>query len=129
MPRLILALTCAALVSAGTAAAQTAAPAPAPADPGAAPPAAKAKARTPRPAQTVAVVNASSSTATQVVLSAEGKTAQITRPLAPKARATVKLPRLTGCTVSVAATFEGEGQAEVGEFDVCKEKTIRFTDE
>jgi hypothetical protein len=28
----------------------------------------------------------------------------------------------------VQATFEKEGLVEVGEFDVCKEKTIRFTD-
>jgi hypothetical protein len=40
----------------------------------------------------------------------------------------VKLPRLKGCIVTVAATFEGEGQVEAGEFDVCKDKNIRFTD-
>jgi hypothetical protein len=40
----------------------------------------------------------------------------------------VKLPKLKGCLVSVAATFEGSGQVDAGEFNVCKEKLIRFTD-
>jgi hypothetical protein len=30
--------------------------------------------------------------------------------------------------VSVAAVFEGEGQVDIGEFDICKERTIRFTE-
>jgi hypothetical protein len=46
----------------------------------------------------------------------------------PKARTTVKLPKVQGCTVSVAASFQGGGQVDVGEFDICKDRTIRFTD-
>ena len=50
------------------------------------------------------------------------------KTVGPKARATLKLPKLQGCTVSVTASFEGGGQVDVGEFDICKDKTIRFTD-
>ena len=50
------------------------------------------------------------------------------RPLTPKARTAVKLPKMKGCTVSVAATFEGGGKSDAETFDVCKEKSIRFTD-
>ena len=91
-------------------------------------PAPKPKRRGPTAASSVTVTNASANTATEVVVTAEGKTAKIAKPLAPKARAVLKLPKLSGCIVSVAATFEGEGLVDAGEFDVCKEKTIRFTD-
>ena len=62
------------------------------------------------------------------LLGDEDKTATVSKPLAAKAKTVVKLPKLKGCTVAVQATFEKEGLVEVGEFDVCKEKTIRFTD-
>lgn len=134
-PSTVAALACASFLAAPTTAvAQTAAPAPPPpaADPGAAPAApAKPRAKKPaaaRPPAAVAVTNASKQTATRVVISAGETTASTAKPLAPKARTLVKLPKLKGCLVSVAATFEGEGQVEVGEFDVCKDKTIRFTD-
>jgi hypothetical protein len=39
------------------------------------------------------------------------------RPAVPKARTTVKLPKVQGCTVSVAASFQGGGQVDVGEFE------------
>ena len=141
MRRLALAagLTVSALL-AGSALAQTApAPAPSAAPPAgtgapagtAAPataPAAKPRKRGPTPASAVVVTNASKNTATQVTITAEGKDAKLTKPLKPKAKASVKLPKLKGCIVTVAATFEGEGQADAGEFDVCKDKNIRFTD-
>jgi hypothetical protein len=128
---------------AGSALAQTApAPAPAAAAPpaaaGAAPsaaaapteaaPAAKPKKRGPTPASTVVVTNASKNIATEVTITGEGKDARLTKPLKPMAKASVKLPKLKGCIVTVAATFEGEGHVEAGEFDVCKDKSIRFTD-
>ena len=138
MRRLALAagLTVSALL-AGSALAQTA-PAPAPSTAGtAAPagsaaattaPAAKPRKRGPTPASAVVVTNASKNTATDVTITGEGKDAKLTKPLKPNAKASVKLPRLKGCIVTVAATFEGEGQVEAGEFDVCKDKNIRFTD-
>ena len=100
----------------------------APAPPTAAAPAAKPKKRGPIPASAVIVMNASAHTATAVTITGEGKDAKVSKPLKPKAKATVKLPKLKGCMVSVAATFEGENQADLGEFDVCKDKNIRFTD-
>ena len=134
MRRLALAagLTVSALL-AGSALAQTA-KAPAPAAPAAAAapaataPAAKPRKRGPTPASAVVVTNASKNTATDVTITGEGKDAKLTKPLKPNAKASVKLPRLKGCIVTVAATFEGEGQVEAGEFDVCKDKNIRFTD-
>ena len=123
-------LACAALLAADLAVAQT----PPPAVPGTDAPAAPAKPRgkraaAPKPAAAVTVTNASTHTATNIVITGEDeKTATISKPLAPKAKTVVKLPKLKGCTVAVQATFENEGQVDVGEFDVCKEKTIRFTD-
>ena len=133
---LIAGLAGAALLGAVTAAAAqttlgvpaTAAPDAAPAD-AAAPDTAKPRPKPKRkgPPGAVTVINASANTLTGVVITAEDKTATLSKPLAPKARTAVKLPKLKGCTVSVAATFEGGGQSG-GAFDVCKEKLIRFTD-
>jgi hypothetical protein len=80
------------------------------------------------PPGTVTVVNASTKAVTEVAITAGDKTASLSKPLAPKARTAVKLPKMKGCTVSVAATFEGGGKSDADAFDVCKEKLIRFTD-
>ena len=74
------------------------------------------------------MTNASKNMASEVVISGEEQTVKVGKPLAPKAKATVKLPKLKGCIVSVAATFAGEGEVDASEFNVCKEKTIPFTD-
>ena len=76
----------------------------------------------------VTLANASTHTAVMVIITTEDAIASTSKPLGPKARATLKLPKLQGCTVSVTASFEGGGQVDVGEFDICKDKTIRFTD-
>jgi hypothetical protein len=116
-----------------TAAAAQKVPAPVSADPGTTrtspgqPPRAN-KPTTARAPSVVTVANASTHTATIVVITAEDATASTSKPLASKARTTLKLPKLQGCTVSVSASFEGGGQVDIGEFDVCKDKTIRFTD-
>jgi hypothetical protein len=108
-------------------------PAPMSTDPGTTPtaPAKPPRAKKPfsqQPPSVVTVVNASSQTATMVVITTEDATASTSNPLGPKARTTLKLPKPKGCTVSVAASFQGGGQVDIGEFDVCKDKTIRFTD-
>ena len=91
--------------------------------------AAKARSKTPRPAQVVTLTNASAQTATEIVITGDDdKSAKLAKPLAAKAKASLKLPKLKGCMVHVAAVFEGEGQVDLGDFDVCKKKTIRFTD-
>src|SRR4051812_40069635 len=76
----------------------------------------------------VTVVNASAKTVTEVVLTAGDQTATLPKPLAPKGRIALKLPKLKGCTVSVAATFEGGGTSDADAFNVCQAKLIRFTD-
>ena len=80
------------------------------------------------PPSAVPVINATANTATGIVITAGDKTTKLSKPLAPKGRATVRLPKMKGCTVSVAATFEGGGKSDAETFDVCKEKSIRFTD-
>ena len=133
---LVTGLTCAALVVGLTpAAAQTMMGVPAPAVPGstpadapAAPDAAAPKPKQKGPPGAVTVINASAKTVTGVVITAGDKTATLSKPLAPKGRTAVKLPKLKGCTVSVAATFDGGSKSGADAFDVCKEKLIRFTD-
>jgi hypothetical protein len=135
---LITGLTCAALViglTSATAQTMMGVPAPAvsgpsPADAPAAPDAAvpKSKPKQKGSPGAVTVVNASAKTVTGVVITAGDKTATLSKPLAPKGRTAVKLPRLKGCTVSVAATFDGGSKSGADAFDVCKEKLIRFTD-
>jgi hypothetical protein len=49
-------------------------------------------------------------------------------PLAPKAKATLKLPEMKGCVVTIAATFEGGSAADGRAVDVCKVKLVRLTD-
>ncbi len=80
------------------------------------------------PPGAVTVVNASAKTVTRVVITAGDKTTTLSKPLGPKARASIKVPKMKGCTVSVAATFEGGGKSDTDAFDVCKEKQIRFTE-
>jgi hypothetical protein len=104
--------------------AATAAPAgapPAPAQP-------KPKPRGPHAARALTIVNASTATVTGVEITGESKTVKWDKPIAAQAKAIVKLPRLKACTVSVVAKFEGEGQGNPGEVDICKEKTVRLTD-
>jgi hypothetical protein len=105
-------------------------PGSAPADAVAAPEAAapKPKPKQKGPPGAVTIVNASAKTVTGVVITGGDQTATLPKPLAPKGRTAVKLPKIKGCTVSVAATFEGGGKSDADAFDVCKEKLIRFTD-
>src|SRR4051812_4578996 len=91
-------------------------------------PSQKQKPKRKGPPSSVTVINATASPVAGVVITAGDKTTKLSKPLAPKARATVKLPKMQGCTVSVAATFEGGGKSDAETFDVCKDKSIRFTD-
>ena len=81
-----------------------------------------------KPASALSITNARAVSAIEVVVGAGDKTVGLSKPLAPKAKTTLKLPKMTGCTVSVSATFEDESVVEMDDFDVCQEKTIRFTD-
>jgi hypothetical protein len=125
--RPLLALACLALLAAPAAAQTTTGTMPG--DPATeVAPAKKMRAKTPRPAQMVTLTNATGQTATQVVITAEDQTAKLTKPLGPKGKASLKMPKIKGCMVSVAAVFEGEGQVDIGDFDICKDRTIRFTE-
>ena len=131
---LIAGLACAVLLASVTAiSAQTptvpgSVPGDAAATPETAAPKQKPKPKRKGPPSSVTVINATANTATGIVITAGEKTTKLSKPLAPKARATVKLPKMQGCTVSVAATFEGGGKSDAETFDICKEKSIRFTD-
>ena len=133
---LMTGFACAALVLGLTpAVAQSTMSMPSPAGAGSAPAEAAPEAAAPKPKPkqkgppgAVTVVNASTKAVTEVAITAGDKTASLSKPLAPKARTAVKLPRMKGCTVSVAATFEGGGRSDADGFNVCQEKLIRFTE-
>ena len=133
---LLTGFACAALVLGLTpAVAQSTMSMPSPAEAGSAPAEAAPEAAAPKPKPkqkgppgAVTIVNASTKAVTEVAITAGDKTASLSKPLAPKTRTAVKLPKMKGCTVSVAATFEGGGKSDADAFDVCREKLIRFTD-
>jgi hypothetical protein len=81
-----------------------------------------------KPVSTVIITNARDIPATDVAIGVNGQTVRLTKPLAPKAKTTLRLPKMTGCMVAVAATFEDESTAEFPELDVCQDGTVRFTD-
>ena len=95
-------------------------------EPTASPPLTKPK-RTP-PVPVVTVVNATGATATKIVLSAPAMSVTLPKPLAAKATSRVRLPKLKGCTVNASVMLKGEENVRTGEFDVCKDRTLRLTD-
>jgi hypothetical protein len=82
----------------------------------------------PKPAAALVITNARGVPATEVAIGANGQTVKVAKPLAPNAKTSLKLPRMQGCLVAVAASFEDEATVELGEFDVCQDSTLRFTD-
>lgn len=86
------------------------------------------KPRGPVPARAITINNASPNVLTSLVVSGDDKSAKLSKPLAPTKKATLKLPAFKTCTVSVAAAFEGQAQAGSSELDICKDKSVRFTE-
>jgi hypothetical protein len=82
----------------------------------------------PKPASALVITNAREVRAIDVAVGANGQTVRLTRPLGPNAKATLKLPKMSGCMVAIAANFEDETAAELGEFDTCQDSTVRLTD-
>jgi hypothetical protein len=82
----------------------------------------------PKPDSALIITNAREVPATDVAIDANGQTVRVMKPLAPKAKTSVKLPQMTGCMVAIAATFEDDATAELAEFDVCQDRNIRLTD-
>jgi hypothetical protein len=82
----------------------------------------------PKPPSTVVITNARAVATTEVAIGVGEQSVRLSKPLASKAKTALKLPKMSGCVVAVAASFEDESTADLGEFDVCKDSTIRFTD-
>jgi hypothetical protein len=87
-----------------------------------------AAARSGKPASSLTITNARTVPVVDVTVRVGQGAVTLKRPLAPGAKATLKLPKMSGCTVSIFALFEDEGVAEMEEFDTCRERTVRFTD-
>jgi hypothetical protein len=107
--------------------ATAAAPSAPPATP-AAEPRVPAKPPKPRAATVVTVVSGRAIPATTITVRAEAKPVSHAGPLAPNAKATLKLPKMKGCLVTVAATFEEGSVSDGAAVDVCKVKLVRLTD-
>jgi hypothetical protein len=54
----------------------------------------------------------------QVTLTSGEKIARLAKPLAPTRKASMKLPRGSGCTVHICGGFSDQSSAEL-ELDVC----------
>ena len=88
----------------------------------------RVKPKVPTPARSLVISNASKNVLTDLEVSGGGKSARLEKPIAPDMKATLKLPALKECAVTVLARFEGVGEADSSSYDICKEKGIRFTD-
>jgi len=82
----------------------------------------------PKPPSAVVISNARAFPTTEIAIGVGEQSVRLSKPLASKAKTTLKLPKMSGCVVAVAASFEDESTADLGEFDVCRDSTIRFTD-
>ena len=85
-------------------------------------------AKVPVPARSLVISNASKNVLTELEVSAEDKSAKLSKPLAPDSKVTLRLPAFKSCTVTIVASFENAGQADESSYDICKDKSIRFTD-
>jgi len=82
----------------------------------------------PQAATAVTIVNGSELSAEAITVLSDAKAVSQAGPLAPKAKATLRLPKMTGCLVTVAATFEGGSVSDGRTIDLCKVKLVRLTD-
>jgi hypothetical protein len=98
------------------------------ADAPAAAPRPRPKPRGPQAARAITIVNASTAVIASVAITAGDKSVNWAKPIASQAKAVIKLPAIKGCTISLLATYEGEGAGNPGDVDVCKDKTVRLTD-
>ena len=82
----------------------------------------------PRAVTALTVVNGSEIPATTITITEAAKIVSHAGPLAPKAQATLRLRRMTGCLVTVEATFAGGSVSDGSPVDVCRVKLVRLTD-
>jgi hypothetical protein len=81
-----------------------------------------------KPASSLVITNAREVPAIDIAIGANGQTVRVSKPLASKAKTTLKLPKMQGCMVAVVANFADESSVQMDEFDVCNDSTVRFTD-
>ena len=63
------------------------------------------------------------------VTSAAGKSvATLKKPLEAGKRITIKLPKNSGCTFSINASFSDDAEFDQTDVNLCADKTVRFTD-
>jgi hypothetical protein len=82
----------------------------------------------PRAAAALTILNKRKTPVTTVSVTAEAKTVRHTGPLAPNAKVSLKLPKMKGCLVTVAAASQGGKVSKLGDVDVCKETLVRLTE-
>lgn len=84
----------------------------------------------PKPPGQIALVNARAVPLMGLELAlADGTSiARLAKPLAPGKRVMLKLGKGATCTLAVAARFEDEAEPAAETVDVCKDKSLRFTD-
>lgn len=102
-----------------------AAPAAAPSGKAAAKP--KPKRKGPSPARSLAITNVSGSALTSLEVTADGKSAKLSKSLANDGTATLKLPAFRSCNITIVASFEGPGEPETLEQNICKDRKLRLT--
>lgn len=91
-------------------------------------PKAKPKPKTAAPGRLIGISNDSTNILTELEVAGDGEIVKLAAPLAPGEKTQLKLPVLKTCMVTVAATFASAGSAETSDYNICKDKTLRFTD-
>src|SRR5215208_2783947 len=74
----------------------------------------------PKRAPALVITNAREVAATDIAIGANGQTVRVAKPLASQAKITLKLPKIPGCVVAIAASFSDDSSIQADEFDVCK---------
>jgi hypothetical protein len=87
-----------------------------------------APAREPRAAPALTIANGRAVTAVTLTVTAEAETVKHAGPLASNANVSMPLPKMRGCLVTVAATFQDGSVSNGGDTDVCKVKLVRLID-
>ena len=78
---------------------------------------------------TLTVTNARAVKATSIeVISGSQVVARHARPLAPGAKARIRLPKLKDCLVSITASFEDGAEISADGQDACTDKSVRLVD-
>lgn len=78
----------------------------------------------------IVLVNSRSAAVTGVaVTSAAGKNvAKLKKALEPGKKISIKLPKNSGCTFAINASFSDDAEFDQADVDLCADKTVRFTE-